>query len=318
MTLERAGVPGMFSIWADPLHEGPVPGHLDDAALIEVRSRHLAGDGNGDPVNDMRAWRRVIADHAAYDELVLWYEHDVFDQLNLVQLLTWIHEHVPDSTRVSLVCIDAFPGRPDFKGLGELTPNELAPLLGTREPVTAAQYDVAGRAWQAFREPSPQTLDALRREDTAALPFLAAALDRFLQEYPWTTDGLSRSERRLLQLAAEEEERTLGSAFVPMSDGDRAYCMTDLSLLALAKTLSETWPPLLTLGGADAGPPSFTRLMHTTAHGRRVLAGDRDRVATCGIDVWLGGVHLAGRTVAWRWDPFARAIRRMADVGASG
>ena len=33
----------------------------------------------------------------------------------------------------------------------------------------------------------------------AALPFLAAALRRHLEEFPWTTDGLSRTERRILQ-----------------------------------------------------------------------------------------------------------------------
>jgi hypothetical protein len=332
MTLREADVPGTFSIWADPLHDGPVPGGIDDETLIDVRSRHLAassglqlrdsgpsapipdsGATNDDPVNDMRAWRRVIADHEAYEELVLWYEHDLFDQLNLVQLLTWIREHVPESALVSLVCIDRFPGRPHFKGLGELTAGELAPLLDTRRAVTPGQFALARRAWQAFREPTPETLDALRRADTSALPFLAAAVERFLQEYPWTTDGLSRSERRLVELAVAEEGRTLGSAFVPMSDGDREYHMTDLSLLALARTLSEAVPPVLMLsapGGGETNP--FKRPVYTTEQGRRVLAGEIDRVTTCGIDVWLGGVHLEGRAVTWRWDPTAGAIRRMA------
>jgi hypothetical protein len=333
MTLREAGVTGTFSIWADPLYDGPVPGGIDDETLIDVRSRHLAASSgrlqlrdsdsasptpdpvltHDDPVNDMRAWRRVIADHGAYDELVLWYEHDLFCQLNLVQLLTWIRAHVPESALVSLVCIDRFPGRPHFKGLGELTAGELAPLLDTRRAVTPGQFALARRAWQAFREPTPETLDALRRADTSALPFLAAAVERFLQEYPWTTDGLSRSERRLLELAIAEEGRTLGSVFVPMSDGDREYHMTDLSLLALARRFSDAVPPLLMLsapGGGGINP--FTRLVHPTEQGRRVLTGEIDRVAKCGIDVWLGGVHLTGHAVPWRWDPEAGAIRRMA------
>jgi hypothetical protein len=48
--------------------------------------------------------------------------------------------------------------------------------------------------------------------------------------------------------------------------------------------------------------------MHTTETGRRVLAAELDRVATCGIDVWLGGVHLVGQAAAWRWDPRIGAI----------
>src|SRR4051812_21548760 len=42
-TIESAGLPGAVSIWADPLYEGPVPGGLSDAELMEVRVRYLAG-----------------------------------------------------------------------------------------------------------------------------------------------------------------------------------------------------------------------------------------------------------------------------------
>ena len=43
MTIEAARSPGAVSIWADPLHDGPVPGGLTDAQLLEVRARHLSG-----------------------------------------------------------------------------------------------------------------------------------------------------------------------------------------------------------------------------------------------------------------------------------
>ena len=36
-TIEAAGIPGTMSIWADPLHDGPVPGGIDDDALLAVR-----------------------------------------------------------------------------------------------------------------------------------------------------------------------------------------------------------------------------------------------------------------------------------------
>ena len=202
--IEAAGIPGALSLWANPLHEGPVPGHLTDAELLEVRRRYLAGPGEAsiDPVNDLRRWRAVVEEHAAYDELVLWFEHDLFDQLNLVQVLEWVHRHVPMEKPVSQVSIDAFPGHPEFKGLGELAPGDMVFLLTARQPVSGAQFGLAGQAWRAFREPTPESLDALRRSDTTALPFLSRAVTRLLQELPWTTDGLSRTERQLLRLAA--------------------------------------------------------------------------------------------------------------------
>jgi hypothetical protein len=298
-TLAAAGVPGARSIWSDPLYEGPVPAVTDDQ-LVEVRSRYLSGEypANVDPVNDLRQWRAVIAAHDAYDESVLWFEHDLFDQLNLIQLLDWMRPRVQQPRAVSLICINSFPGHSSFRGLGELVPGELASLLPSRRPVRAAEYDLASRAWSAFLQPSPESLDDLRRSDTETLPFLGAALERFLQEYPWTGDGLSRSERRLLQLAAQGPI-ALRAAFPRMHDGEHAYYLTDLSLASIALTLSRTDPPLLEADGVLAD--SLSGAVCVTDDGREVLEGRRDRVS-CGLDRWLGGVHVTTGGDVWRWD----------------
>jgi hypothetical protein len=321
--MAAAGIPGARSIWADPLYDGPVPGGLSDAELVGVRSHYLAGppdrptsttwtgsDPALDPVNDLRRWRAVIEHHDSYDELILWFEHDLFDQLNLIQLLSWIHEHLPADKAVSLVCIGSFPGRPGFRGLGELAPGELASLLETRRRVDDSQYVLAESAWHAFREPTPEALDALRRADTTALPFLGASVTRFLQEYPWTTDGLSRTERRFLELAADGRIN-LSAAFPRMHVADDVYYITDSSVAELAEELSRTSPPLLSLAVDEAsGDGVLHGAVALTDAGRAVLAAEHDRVATCGIDRWLGGVHLRGDKPIWRWDDIGKRITR--------
>ena len=307
MTIEAARVPGAVSIWADPLHDGPVPGNLSDDELLDVRARFIADPHDAASLSEttagLREWRRVIAAHDAYRELVLWYEHDLFDQLNLVQLLAWIKEHVPPARPVSLICIDSFPGRPRFRGLGELTTSELAPLLEIRQPVTDAQYALAGRAWRAFGQPTPEPLDDLCRTDTSALPFLGAALARFLQEYPWTSDGLSRRERRLLELS-RDGAISLASAFPKMDRGETAFYVSDTALSDTADGLSATSPQLLAVSDGEG----LRRTVTITDAGRDVLDGRQDRLALCGIDRWLGGVHLQAGNL-WRWDDESQRIR---------
>ena len=228
--------------------------------------------------------------------------------MNLIQLLSFVHERLPGDKTVTLICIDSYPGRPNFKGLGELTPGELAPLFDTRQPVTVQQFALAERAWQAFRAPTPEALAQLRHEDTSALPYLAAALTRFLQEYPWTRDGLSRSERRLLELAGGGGI-ALWQAFPRMDEGERALHTTDHSLADAAETLSQTSPSLLTL---DLPPAAdvLDGFVTLTAAGRSALAGQLDRVSACGLDRWFGGVHLREGGPMWRWDPARHTVVR--------
>lgn len=238
--IEAAGIPGRRSVWADPLYEGAVPQGLDDEQLIEVRSGYLAGAyGLGTSViaNELRECRREIAAHTAYDELVLWYEHDLFDQLNLIQLLPWVQAHTPPAKPVTLVCIDRYPGHPHFMGLGELSPADIATLLETRRPVEPARYEQAAEAWSAFRASTPQRLERLAHRENRAMPFLGPALRRLLEEYPAVGDGLSRTERRLLSVAARAPIR-LVTAFRRMHV-DEVYYITDGSFLRL---VHETGP----------------------------------------------------------------------------
>jgi hypothetical protein len=302
--IHKAGLPGVSSVWADVLHDGPVPGGLSDAELLPVRAKFLADGspadgGPDDAAAELTRWRAVIQDVSSYDEIVLWYEHDLFDQLNLIQLLTLIGQNPPAGKRVSLICIGSFPGREHFKGLGELTPAEIAPLFDTRQPVTAAQYALATRAWDAFRASDPRAVEALVRgaADMSALPFLEAALRRHLEEFPWTPDGLSRTERRVMQLM-EAGPIAFADAFPRVHDGEKAFYIADLSLQDMIERLAASSPPLVVSG----------RALTLTDTGRAMLAGEIDRVAHCGIDRWLGGVHLNGRCATWRWNPTTQRI----------
>ena len=306
--IHAAGIPGTSSVWADVLHEGPVPAGLSDEELVGVRARYLA---DGTPwgmtveqvVADLQRWRAALDGRADHDELILWFEHDLFDQLNLIQLLDRLGRASVDhhgSTPISLICIGSFPGRPDFKGLGQLTPDQLASLLETRQPVDGRQIDLASRAWAAFRSPDPRDLEALLGGEMSALPFLAAALRRHLQDYPWTTDGLSRTERRILELAREPVDTC--AAFERVSENEDAFYIGDASFWTLVQHLASAG--LLALAVEPATGPALPRGTYSlTDTGRAILDGQLDCVTHYGLDRWLGGVHLQGRGPTWRWNP---------------
>ena len=299
--IELSGVPGRTEIWADPLNEGPVPGNVSDDELLLIRARFLASQHeSGDVAADLRRWREAVDHDAGYDELVLWFEHDLFDQLNLIQLLTHLGGK-PRSKPITLVCIDRYPGHTDFKGLGELEPRDLAVLFKERRTVDAAEFALATRAWSAYRSPDPRAIEELLKGDTSALPFLFAALARHLEEFPSDADGLSRTERRLMEQAIDGPA-DIGAVFPRMHHGETAYYIADSWFVDRARELSSASPALVDLsiaGGKPGALPAGTIAL--TRAGREVLGGAADRVGRCGIDRWLGGVHVHGHGPAWRW-----------------
>ena len=138
--------------------------------------------------------------------------------------------------------------------------------------------------------------------DTSALPFLGRALRRHLEELPSASNGLGRSEQRVLEQALDGPVG-LRAAWPRVVEGERWFYLTDTAFVDRAEALANSSPALVTMRAeaeATRGVPDGE--LELTAAGRDVLAGTADRLRLCGIDRWLGGVHLSGRGPWWRWN----------------
>ncbi|HET9838856.1 MAG TPA: hypothetical protein VFR84_11515 [Candidatus Angelobacter sp.] len=295
-TFRQVRFPGTYLSWLDVLHDGPVPQTATLSELSDVRAQALAGFGAGSYENiraGFAARDQTLQNFRKHEEVVLWFEHDLFDQLQLIQLLDWFASQELGKTKLSLIQINSFPGVKPFYGLGQLSGTQLARLFPTRVSVISAHLNSATHAWQAFRAGDPATLLELARQKSPALPFLGTALERFLEEYPWTIDGLSRTERQVLEAAAAGKRRK--AEIYAESRNQEEVPWGDASVYLRMEWLASGPQPALVKSGKD-------EYMITDA-GQKLLEGKADWIALQGaIDRWLGGVHLAGEQPQWRWD----------------
>ncbi len=299
--LTEAGVPGHIFPWRDVLHEGPVTGESLEA-VSDVRAEFISGRGWGTAQgvrNDFRLRDKKLESARHHDELVVWLEHDLYDQLQLFQILDWLDRNPPEDTRVSLICHESF--------VTHNGADQLVEWFGNRAALTAAQLSLGRRAWSAFTAPTPEPWSTLHEEDTDHLQFVAGALERLLQELPGPLDGLSRTERQILQ-ALDQGHHTPGALFRANNQMEEAAFMGDASFWAIMEGLSLGQAPLLAAKGTFRSPggprpdPAFLgQSLNLTTAGRDVLTGTVDWLSLRPIDKWLGGVHL-GPSV-WRWDP---------------
>ncbi len=303
--MERSQVPGTYTVWADVLHEGPVPSDVDDEAFRRVRLDFLGSLGDFVRAEDgsamYRGWDERLAAFHDYDEVVLWFEHDLFDQLILIRHLDWFARRSMGRTVLSLICIGAFPGVDDFAGLGQLSPDQLASLLGTRQRVTMRQTELARAAWRAFTASDPTAIERVLARDSGALPFLRGALLRFLEEYPAVDSGLPRTERQILD-GLMRGITTPMDLFLDVQRQEERVFMGDGSFWVRLESLAHGPRPLIRLTSRPTEQRLPTGAIELTADGRRVASGEADWIALDGIDRWLGGVHLVGDRAEWRWD----------------
>jgi len=290
--LERAGIPGEKLSWDDVLYDGPVPAGLDLATLSTVRARFIADCGWGAFDDARERFRRRDARlQQAHDddEVVLWFEHDLYDQLQVLQLLDWFGPPLRRPTRLSLICHARF--------ISLSTDDELRRDFDGRVSVTDAQLALGTDAWAAVRAPTPESVIDIVNGETDALPFVRGALVRFLEELPGR-DGLARAERQLLAVVADGWT-LLPDAFRRAQEFEDPRYLGDASFARYAQQLAQGAAPLLRRDG--------DRLALTEV-GRAVLEDREDRIRCNGLHRWWGGVRLAGESL-WRWDADRQALR---------
>lgn len=309
--LKAAGIRDDIVPWRDCLHEGPVPAGLSLETMSDVRARYLAGGfalSEAEIRSDFEIRDRRLNNYRSNDEVILWFENDLYDQLQLLQILHWFSYQDLAETKLGMICIGEFPGIDDFYGLGQLTPPQMETLVGTQQSVTPAQLQAGKAGWEAFCSPAPTMLETYLQRDLSCLPCMRDAIVRHLEEFPSTHNGLSRTEQQILEILTGRSMKPI-DLFCASQERETARYMGDWSFWRIMAQLIDTPQPLLTTESGEPflHPPASTRLegfrnqhIQLTNAGRWVLEGHVDRIECCGLDRWLGGAHLHdGRY--WRW-----------------
>lgn len=301
-----AGPDDAIMPWRDVLHEGPVEETIDLGDLSQRRAAYLFARGWGDKqklIDGLKKRDALLARNEDFDDVTLWFEHDLYDQLQLLQILDWFAAHWRDDGRVFLVQADDY--------LGMQTPDTIGRFTSARKPVSGLQLSMARVAWAAFRHDTPEPWARLLSEDLAALPFLKPAVLRMLEELPSAHNGLSRVEDQILRII-DGGVTQLGRSFGAYMRTEDANFLGDASYFDILDGLTFCARPLISkdndlkqsdINGDDFASrrPYFEGRLRLTPFGTEVLSGRADHASANTIDRWWGGTHLTNGNL-WRWN----------------
>ncbi len=261
-TLRTTSLGGVVLAWQDVLHEGPlgvVPANELRARRADFLAEHGWGDASAIAEEMSRRDELLARAVQGGNPVVLWFEHDLFDQLQLLQILAAL----PDAA-VSVDLVQA-PGQ-----LGPLDAAELEKLWTARRPVTPETIRLGREAWHAV---CSGAVEPFLRRDTSALPHLAAALQRLQEERA----PLPRTDRQLLE-TLRTGPATPFQLFAANQAREEAPFLGDAWCFARLHELSRRGLVEAAGGGSLPLPPprgdrdSFTKLqLRLTPKGRELV-----------------------------------------------
>jgi len=307
--LTLAGFVGEFVEYADPFCQGPVRDLPPDAFRRE-RARFVA-DAYGLEFAEIRA--RQDTEYAALKDasertdahIVLWFEHDSYDQLILAYLLNHFAEQTR-ATTLELISVSDVPGVHGFVGLGQLAPEILRWLWDhRRRPVLRDQLEAGRCVWQAVIDPDPARLLQVAADGLTCLPHMAGALMRHLQELPSLRNGLSLTQQLTLEIIAEKGPLRAGAVFRElMTRREPLPFLGDLMFWHVLVDMGQSSHPPFTC--RDKTAPWPERTLDITRAGTNLLEGKADYLDTYTSERWVGPVRIGGRPSTgsdYRWTP---------------
>ena len=146
---------------------------------------------------------RSLCNHKQQDNIVLWFEYDLFCQINMLAVLSWLKAN-RKYANISLVCSGKEDNTDKLYALNELDNEQLQNLYENRIVLTQDDIEYADYVWQLYCSDNPMRLENIKDYKNYQFDYLADAIASHLQRFPSIKNGLNQMENNILHLAESQ------------------------------------------------------------------------------------------------------------------
>lgn len=150
---------------------------------------------------------RSLCNHKQEDEIILWFEYDLFCQINMLAVISWLKSH-RRHVQISLVCSGNEDNSDHLYALNELSDDHIKKLFKKRVELSQDDIEFADYVWQLYCSDNPIRLEHLTDFDQYQFKYLGEALKTHLRRFPTIKNGLNEIENRVLHVAAEQKPKS--------------------------------------------------------------------------------------------------------------
>ncbi|CAM1353732.1 DUF1835 domain-containing protein [Tenacibaculum insulae] len=144
---------------------------------------------------------RNLCNQKEQDEIILWFEYDLFCQINMLAVISWLKRY-RKGRQISLVCSGKINTQEKLAGLGELTDQQLQEHYKNKIVLTEDDIEYADYIWQLYCSDSPLQLENVYKLHTnSTFNYLEEAIKHHLLRFPSIENGLNYIENNILKTA---------------------------------------------------------------------------------------------------------------------
>ncbi|CAL2101575.1 conserved protein of unknown function [Tenacibaculum sp. 190130A14a] len=182
---------------------------------------------------------RNLCNQKKQDEIVLWFEYDLFCQVNMLAVISWLKRY-RNNRKISLVCSGQIDNSEKLFTLNELSTEQLKNHFENRVELSRDDIEYADYIWQLYCSDSPLRLEAIYKQDaTSPFLYLEQALKAHLQRFPSVNNGLNSLENFILQTAKETTPENKQQFVRELLTSQKVYGFGDVQYLRKMERLKK-------------------------------------------------------------------------------
>ena len=198
--MQELNLPGELVIWRELLCEGPTLQEIN-SDFFKLRKKFLKKTYN---ISAENYEERFIAEIKRlksfnnYDEVVLWFEFDLFCHINMLAAINLLAQK-EKSRPITLVCSRKLKGEKEFKPLSQLNLKELKNHYDNRIHLNSDDIEIASLIWELYCGNNPLKLKPQIKVQTN-FEYLSSCIRAHIERFPNSISGINTLEKNILKL----------------------------------------------------------------------------------------------------------------------
>lgn len=192
---------GKIVVWREMLCEGPTTFQLGTPEFIALRTQFLSQNyqvSDRDYQEQFLSELEKLSDPETYEEVILWFEFDLFSHINMLAAISHLMENKIDIP-IFLVCSKKVEGEKDFIPLSQLPLKILQKHYEQKIHLNQDDLEMANLMWQLYNGQNPQKLKNLIKIETN-FEYLSSCIRAHIERFPNAVTGLNALEKNILKL----------------------------------------------------------------------------------------------------------------------